>query len=45
MIRTRSDIGDAQVAIIGLVIDQHYDDAVDALIELQEDIERIRMWG
>ena len=39
------DIGDAQVVIIGLVVDQQYDVAIDALVELQEDIERIDHWG
>ena len=45
MIKRKSDIGDAQVVIIGLVVDQQYDVAIDALVELQEDIERIDHWG
>lgn len=45
MIKRKSDIGDAQVTIIELVVNQQYDDAINALLELQEDIERIRMWA
>ena len=45
MIRNNSDIADAQVNIIALVVDREYEGAIEALMGLQDDIHRKRMWG